>query len=201
MKSENTESDISKNKNKEKKKKKNRSPESLRRRWVICITIVALLLSITMSMFSDMLLRHSNMIVAFIILIVIILIGILFDILGVAVTAVEEKPFHAMAASKVKGAKSSLALIKNASRVSNLCNDVIGDTCGIISGASAAYIVSQIDFSEVSFMDATLFSMLLSGIVAALTIGGKALGKDFSINNAKQIIKLAGRVISIFTGD
>ncbi len=141
------------------------------------------------------------MIVAFVILVVIILIGIIFDILGVAVTAVEEKPFHAMAASKVKGAKSSLALIKNASRVSNLCNDVVGDTCGIISGASAAYIVTQIDFSEIPFMDATLFSMLLSGIVAAMTIGGKALGKDFSINNAKNIIKLAGRIISIFTGD
>ena len=99
--------------------KKDSDPDKIRRRWVIFITIFAFLLSVFMSTFSDILLRKSNTAVAFIVLIAIIFIGILFDIIGVAVTVTDEKPFHSMAASKVKGAKSSLMLIRNASRVSN----------------------------------------------------------------------------------
>lgn len=166
---------------------------------MIFITIFAFLLSVFMSTFSDILLRKSNTAVAFIVLIAIIFIGILFDIIGVAVTVTDEKPFHSMAASKVKGAKSSLMLIRNASRVSNVCNDVIGDICGIISGSSAAFIVTQVDFSDVGFMSAAVFSVILSGIVASLTIGGKAFGKEIAINNSKEIISMIGRILSVFS--
>ena len=177
--------------------KKDSDPDKIRRRWVIFITIFAFLLSVFMSTFSDILLRKSNTAVAFIVLIAIIFIGILFDIIGVAVTVTDEKPFHSMAASKVKGAKSSLMLIRNASRVSNVCNDVIGDICGIISGSSAAFIVTQVDFSDV--MSAAVFSVILSGIVASLTIGGKAFGKEIAINNSKEIISMIGRILSVFS--
>ena len=179
--------------------KKDSDPDKIRRRWVIFITIFAFLLSVFMSTFSDILLRKSNTAVAFIVLIAIIFIGILFDIIGVAVTVTDEKPFHSMAASKVKGAKSSLMLIRNASRVSNVCNDVIGDICGIISGSSAAFIVTQVDFSYVGFMSAAVFSVILSGIVASLTIGGKAFGKEIAINNSKEIISMIGRILSVFS--
>ena len=179
--------------------KKDSAPDKIRRRWVIFITIFAFLLSVFMSTFSDILLRKSNTAVAFIVLIAIIFIGILFDIIGVAVTVTDEKPFHSMAASKVKGAKSSLMLIRNASRVSNVCNDVIGDICGIISGSSAAFIVTQVDFSDVGFMSAAVFSVILSGIVASLTIGGKAFGKEIAINNSKEIISMIGRILSVFS--
>ena len=179
--------------------KKDSDPDNIRRRWVIFITIFAFLLSVFMSTFSDILLRKSNTAVAFIVLIAIIFIGILFDIIGVAVTVTDEKPFHSMAASKVKGAKSSLMLIRNASRVSNVCNDVIGDICGIISGSSAAFIVTQVDFSDVGFMSAAVFSVILSGIVASLTIGGKAFGKEIAINNSKEIISMIGRILSVFS--
>ncbi len=178
--------------------KKDSDPDKIRRRWVIFITIFAFLLSVFMSTFSDLLLKKSTTAVAFIVLISIIFIGILFDIVGVAVTVTDEKPFHSMAASKVKGAKSSLMLIRNASRVSNVCNDVIGDTCGIISGSSAAFIVTQVDFPPGSLMDATLFSVILSGIVASLTIGGKAFGKELAMNNSKEIITVIGRILSVF---
>ena len=179
--------------------KKDSDPDKIRRRCVIFITIFAFLLSVFMSTFSDILLRKSNTAVAFIVLLAIIFIGILFDIIGVAVTVTDEKPFHSMAASKVKGAKSSLMLIRNASRVSNVCNDVIGDICGIISGSSAAFIVTQVDFSDVGFMSAAVFSVILSGIVASLTIGGKAFGKEIAINNSKEIISMIGRILSVFS--
>ena len=185
----------------EKDRDKNRSREAeasrAQRVWTISITVCAFCLSVFMNLFSDMLMRNSNIVVAFIVLILIILLGIVFDIIGVSVTVADPTPFNSMASARVKGAKSSLRLIKNAPKVSSVCNDVVGDTCGIISGTSAAYIVTQL--SEAGFMDYAVLSLLLSGIVASLTIGGKAMGKEFAISKSKNIVTKIGRIISFFT--
>lgn len=178
--------------------KKEKDAEKARRKWVLCITFFAFFLSVFMNMFSDMLLKKSTTVIAFIILIAIIVIGIIFDMLGVAVTVADERPFNSMASSKIKGAKSSLMLIRNAGRVSNVFNDVVGDTCGIISGTSAAFIVTQVAGS-LKFIDAAVFSMILSGLVAAATIGGKAMGKDVAIGRSKEIVTIIGKIISVFT--
>jgi hypothetical protein len=167
------------------KKGKEKDSEKGRRRWVLFITIFAFFLSVFMSLFSDMLMKNSTILIAFIILIAIIVIGILFDMLGVAVTVADERPFNSMASSKIKGAKSSLMLIKNAGRVSNVFNDVVGDTCGIISGAG--------------WMDTAVISVVLSGMVASATIGGKALGKEVAMAKSKEIVTFTGKIVSVFT--
>ena len=171
------------------------TPASIHRRWTLSIIVCAFFLSVFMSLFSDLLLQKSSTLAAFIILIAIVLIGIVFDIIGVAVTVADPVPFRSMAAHRVKGAKSSLMLMKNASRVSNVLNDVIGDTCGIISGASAAYIVTQI--TAESALDYAVVSVVLSGIVASLTIGGKAFGKDLAIRHSKAIMTRIGRMLAV----
>ena len=66
------------------------------------------------------------------------------EIIGVAVTVAKEEEFHAKATKKIKGAKTSLKLIKNASKVANICADVIGDVCGVLSGAVSAMISAKI---------------------------------------------------------
>ena len=71
---------------------------------------------------------------AFLILLVIVMVGIIFDIIGVAVTSADEKPFHSMAARKVPGSQEAIKLLRNAERVSSICNDVVGDICGVVSG-------------------------------------------------------------------
>ncbi len=179
------------------KVKNNKSKEMSHVKWVVLITISAFLLSIAMSFFSERLLAKTNILISFVILIGIILIGILFDVVGVAVTVAEEKPFHSMAAAKVKGAKQALVLIRNAAKVSNFCNDVIGDICGIISGTSAAYIIIKVgEFYSGSLF--AFFSVSLSGLVAALTVGGKAMGKEVAIGLSKEIVTLIGQALSIF---
>lgn len=169
----------------------------MRRTWTITITIIAFFLSVFMSLASDTLLNHSNLLVAFLILIFIILLGVAFDIVGVAVTVADERPFHSMASQKLRGAKSSLKLIRSASRVSNVCNDVIGDTCGIISGTSVAYIVIKTG-RLMDLGNTAVLSVSLSGLVAAATIGGKALGKEFAMAKAKEIILLIGKILAFF---
>ncbi len=172
------------------------NPASAHRRWTLSIIVCAFFLSVFMSLFSDLMLQKATTLIAFIVLIIIILIGIVFDIIGVAVTVADPVPFNSMAAHRVRGAKSSLMLMRNASRVSNFMNDVIGDTCGIISGASAAYIVTQITADGV--LDYAIVSVVLSGIVASLTIGGKAFGKEIAIRNAKKILTVLGRILAVF---
>ena len=180
----------------EKGREKNKEKTKSQRAWIVSITVCAFFLSVFMNLFSDMLMRRSDIIAAFIILITIVVIGILFDMVGVAVAVADAAPFHSMASHRVKGARSSLMLIRNAAKVSSLCNDVVGDTCGIISGTSAAYIVTQL--SDAGLMEYALLSLLLSGIIASMTIGGKALGKEFAMSRSKKIVTYIGRLIAVF---
>ncbi len=97
--------------------------------WAIKVTILSFILSIIFAYISDKAVSNLSVIPAIIILIVVILIGVIFDIIGVAVTVADESELHARATKKVKGAKESIKLIKNSSQVSNICADVIGDIC------------------------------------------------------------------------
>ncbi|MGV3487711.1 MAG: hypothetical protein ACO1OC_03895, partial [Tuberibacillus sp.] len=44
----------------------------------------------------------------------------------------------------------------------------------------------------------TIISVVFTSLVAAITVGGKALGKTFAINNATQIIFQVGRLLHFF---
>ena len=91
---------------------------------------------------------NLNLVSSIIILIAVIGIGILFDIIGVAVTVAKEEEFHAKASKKIEGAKSSIKLIRNSAKVANICCDVIGDICGVLSGAISAMISAKLTCSS-----------------------------------------------------
>ena len=110
-------------------------------RWALTAFLLAVGMSALLSFASESVLSQAGLILALLILVLFIVLGIVFDIIGVAVTAADPKPFHSMAAHKEKGAKEALSLLRNADRVSSVCNDVVGDICGIVSGATSAVIV------------------------------------------------------------
>lgn len=165
-------------------------------RWAFTILAWSFILSMAFSAGTDVALSGVNVSVAFIILGTIILIGILFDVLGVATTAADEKPFHGMATKRVSGSKQAIWLIRNADKVSNFCNDVIGDICGIISGSTSAIIIVRFRISQPIFQ--FLFPLIVTGLVAGFTIGGKALGKGIAITHANKIVGAVGRFLHIF---
>ncbi len=177
------------------KKKKNTKMPRPDYKWIIMIFFLTLLISGMMSFVSSELLNGATMAASFAILICIILIGIVFDIIGVAVTSAEETPFHSMASKKVPEATEALKLIRNANRVSSFCNDVIGDICGVISGSASAVIAVRV-FAGKS--NSALLDLLLSATVAALTVGGKAFGKTFAISMSTSIVQMTARVIYFF---
>ena len=166
--------------------------------WVLTIFLVTIFVSALISLISEEVMAGSGIIFAFVILFLIILLGILFDIIGVAVTSADEAPFHAMAARKVPGAKEAIRLLRKADKVSSICNDVIGDICGVVSGSAAATIAAQL-LLTFEFSWARVVSLIMSAMVAGLTVGGKAMGKSFAVNSSTAIVHTVGKVIAWFS--
>jgi CBS domain containing-hemolysin-like protein len=166
-------------------------------RWVVTIFFVTILISGTISFTSDLLMANSSMFVAFIILLAIVFIGIIFDVIGVAVTSADEKPFHSMASRKVPGAQESIRLLRNAERVSSICNDVVGDICGVVSGSASATIAVQM-LNNLKTGNETWIPLGMSALVAGLTVGGKAIGKTFAVHSCTKIVHGVGKILWAF---
>ena len=165
-------------------------------KWFIQVFIMTFILSMLFSYISANGVSNLSLIPAILILILVIGIGIFFDIIGVAVTVANEHEFHAKASKKIEGSKASIKLIRNAPKVANICADVIGDICGVLSGAISALIAMKItEQFGLSFN----IQFILSAKVAALTVGGKALGKGVANNNSTKIVHAVGIVLNKFS--
>ena len=103
-----------------------------------------------------------------------------------------------MASKKVRGAKEALKLLSKADRVSSICCDVIGDVCGILSGAAGASIVVKFALEAESPLSIIIAS-LVSAVVASMTIFGKSICKKYAIDNSTSIVIKVGKVLSWFT--
>lgn len=178
------------------KKQQDNKKEHSNMKWVIQSFIITFILSIIFSYVSTNGVSNLSLIPAILILVLVILIGIFFDIIGVAVTVANEQEFHAKATKKVKGSKDSIKLIKNAPKVANICADVIGDICGVLSGAISALIAIKIT-SELKMPFDIQF--VLSALVSALTVSGKAFGKDIANKKSTEIVHKVGIVLNKFS--
>ena len=168
-------------------------------RWVVTIFLITIFISGFISLISDEVMANSSLAVAFLILLAIIAVGIVFDIIGMAVATADEKPFHSMAARKVPGAHEAITLLRNAERVSSICNDVVGDICGVISGSASATIAALIlTNAELGWPRGV--SLTMSAMAAGLTVGGKAIGKTVAVNSCTQIVHMVGRLIFTLHG-
>lgn len=165
-------------------------------KWVITVTFLAFFISFIFSFGSNTIMPKVNLFVGIIILLLFIAIGIVFDMVGVAVTSTDEEPLHAMSSKKIKGAKKAVSFKKNADKVSSFCNDVIGDICGIISG-SAGVALSTI-LANSFHLNLLMTSLLITATIAALTIGGKALGKTAAINKSTKILFEFSKFLACF---
>jgi len=175
--------------------KKTKKKSNFNYKWVLIVTIVAFLLSLSFSSLADFIMKNVNVFLSTIILIIFIGLGVVMDIIGVAVTSADVKPFHSMSARKMKVGIVAVKLKKNAEKVSSICNDVIGDVCGILSGSAGAMIAANLADKISTFIP---ISLIITAIVAALTIGGKALCKGFAIAKSDVILYNFSKVLGMF---
>ena len=178
------------------KKKPPQKPKAVNTAWVGLITVISFALSVVMSYISNEALASAGTILSFAVLLLFIALGIVFDMIGVASTSATEKEFHSMAAHRVRGAREAVWMVRNAEKVSSICNDVVGDICGIVSGATGAVIVARLQ--KGLNLESVLISVGVTALISGATIGGKALGKPFAMNQSKRVVHLAGRFLHLF---
>ncbi|MDD6264346.1 MAG: hypothetical protein PUA97_04505 [bacterium] len=180
----------------ESKRKEKINKKKTEYKWMLKIVLIAFALSFCLSYVSQVTIPNLSLFFGILITLLFIGIGILFDIIGVSVTSSDETVFHSMNSRKVPGADIAVKFKKNASKVSNFCCDVVGDVCGIISGTAATAIATIL---ANQFNWSLLFTgLFVAAIVAALTIGGKALGKGFAINKSDIILYQFAKTVSHF---
>ena len=165
-------------------------------KWIIQIVIMAFVISFALSFVSQTTIPKLSTWIGVVITLIFIGLGIIFDIVGVAVNSADEKVFHSMNARQVKGAKVAVTFKKNADKVSSFCNDVIGDICGIISGAAGTTIA--VNIANSLNVDLLFVNLTVAALIAALTIGGKAMGKSFAMNKSDIILYEFAKIVSIF---
>lgn len=174
--------------------KKEKTRQS-KQKWVLTVVCLSFGLSVVMSFVTSMFVQSAGLLVALLSLIVLVMLGIITDVIGTAVTSADEQPFIAMASKRILGARQALQLIRKAERVSSILNDVVGDIVGIISGSAgsviAVYLVSL-------GMKSAVASMLITAFTSAFMIGGKAYGKGIAIANSDRIVLAVGKVMALF---
>ena len=164
-------------------------------KWLIKIILISVVASVVFTLASTEILGRAGYIVSFTILAAFIITGIVFDVIGIAVTAASEAPFHSMATRRQRGAAESIRLIRNANKVTCYCNDVIGDVTGIVSGTTAALIAARLMYGLST--ESLLFPALIAAVVTGLTVAGKAIGKTLAFNKSTQIVLSAGKLLNI----
>lgn len=181
---------------KETKKKEKIKKETVNIKWISIIVLVAFLISFGLSFVAEITIPNIGLWLGIVVTLFFVFSGILFDIIGVSVTTADEAVFHSMNSRRVKGANVAVKFKKNADKVSTFCCDVIGDICGIISGAAATTIAAQL-VTKFGF-NPLITSLTIAATISSLTIGGKAIGKSFAINKSDIILYEFAKFVSNF---
>ncbi len=174
----------------------NNKPSSLK--FAILTGTGAFIAAVFFSFFSEIVLPKLQLIMlSFLSLLIVIFVGIIFDMIGIAVAVADEKWFHAKASKKLRGAGQSILMIRHAAKVATICNDVVGDICGTVSGVFGVTIVFQLASGRPSW-DESILTMIMTGMVASLTVGGKALAKSKAMVDSQKIVGTVGRILAWF---
>ncbi|MEW6457460.1 MAG: hypothetical protein AB1441_00095 [Bacillota bacterium] len=167
-------------------------------RHLVMVGLGTLVATIVISLFAETTVRQvANLGIALFLLVIIIAINVVFDIIGTAAAASREAPFHAKAAKKVFGAQHSVYLVRNRDKVANFTQDVIGDIAGIVAGALGISLIARVVLAHPG-IDAIVFSVLITAVIASLIVTGKAYGKRIAVRRATQIIFIVGKILAGF---
>lgn len=168
--------------------------------WALKIVVLTFILSLISSVLSQVAVGGSDILIATMLLIFMVITSIIFDVIGVSVTSCTMCAVNGANVEDGNVKRVAETLIANAEKVNNICADVIGDICGVMSGACGASIVAAI--SGALGTDAFLPSILVSAVIASVTVGGKALCKRIAVQNSESIVLFTARrlhsVIKIF---
>lgn len=178
-----------------KQDKKRKKKHNIAEIWVLKITLFTFIGAVICSCISQITTSKSDIIISIMLLSFMILISIIFDGIGLSVASCSEAELEKYSRFK-KQYDIARYLLKNAEKVNNICADVIGDMCGILSGACGASIVVELSLSGSGSHWATI---IISSIIAAVTVGGKASLKKAAVKNSAEFVFMSARMIGLFS--
>lgn len=169
-------------------------------RWALFVTAFTFFVTIALGLLANNLFKIIPVEGALALQLLLVCGGVFCDLIGIAVATSDMPPFLSMASKKVAGAERGMWLIKNAERVTNLFNDVMGDIFGVLSGATGAIIVVKLFAGQSVKVETVRFyaDIIMTSLIAALLVGGKSAGKSFAMRNSKEIVLWLGRLIGFF---
>ncbi len=177
-----------------KKKVKTQALEFKRYRWAIKMFVVSICLSSLFSLLSQSVLSTLGASITGALILIFIFISVIFDMIGIAVTSCDEEFFLKKIEENAPGSQIGLKLCHHSEKVCSFCADVVGDICGILSGAGGACVIMNISQHFTSQNSVILISTLVSSLIAGLTIFFKAIMKGRAIKHANQIILKIGKM-------
>ena len=139
------------------KKEKEKGRKRQMRRWALTVLLASFFITALLSLASGEIIETLPMFASIIVLILFVSLGIVFDIIGLAVATADITAFNSMAARRLKAGRKAVWLISNTEKVSSVCNDVIGDIAGVVSGATGAAIAAQLFGKRGQFFGRQLF--------------------------------------------
>lgn len=171
---------------KKQKQKKRKMPEWLV--WGLSVLALSFALTVIFSFLTEISINESSpAYLCVIVLLILLVLNIGCDVLANSIISCKADAFHAMASNKIKGAKRAVTFCRNATKLSSIFADVIGDICGIVSGAAGA-VLGVIIAGDGSTTIKLISAIGVSAVIGALTVGGKAIFKHFAIKYNKQIV-------------
>lgn len=165
------------------KKRKKKVPVWLS--WGLTILVLSFFLSVLFSFLTEIAVNDSPVYVCVIVLVVLLILNVGCDIIANAVLSCDVDGFNAMASRKIRGARRAVTFCKHAEKIASIFSDVIGDICGIISGSAGAVLAGYFVFND--SVEGMVISILISAVIGALTVGGKAFGKPISLKYNSKI--------------
>lgn len=164
--------------------------------WIYKVIIMTFIFSIIFNGISNSIIYNANIYIILITLIFIIGISILFDMIGTSVLTSNKQALHSMSSKKIKGAKEALIIKKYEVEISNLCLDVLGDICGVLSGSLGALLA--VNLINKFNLPSTLTIVLVGAFISSVIVGGKAAFKNIGISKSDYIVMNLGKIYHFF---
>lgn len=157
-------------------------------KWAFKVFVLSISLSIIFSLFSQSLLPSLSPFFSIFVIVFFVFVSVIFDMVAVAFTSINKEQLEKY--KNENGYVMAVKLCERADKVASFGGDVVGDICGILSGAGGVSLVVNMNIQDANLN--LLVTCLVSSLIAGVTIFCKAIMKTYALQNCEQIAIVTG---------
>ncbi len=157
-------------------------------KWAFKVFVLSISLSIIFSLFSQSLLPSLSPFFSIFVIVFFVFVSVIFDMIAVAFTSINKEQLDKY--KNENGYVMAVKLCERADKVASFGGDVVGDICGILSGAGGVSLVVNMNIQDANLN--LLVTCLVSSLIAGITIFCKAIMKTYALQNCEQIAIVTG---------